>query len=125
MATYPSFPRLSREPALKTKGRYAIDPTLRDTLENGMEATRAKFTRLRREYTLTYENLTNIDVARLRYFVENVAVAGANAFYFTDDTDKHNPVQLLVRFSKLPTQDDAGYVVDQLRQQITFDVREV
>ena len=125
MATYPSFPRLSREPALKTKGRYAIDPTLRDTLENGMETTRAKFTRLRREYTVTYENLTNVDIVRVEEFVEVVAVAGANAFWVTDNRDKHNPRQRLVRFSKLHTDEDAGYVVDQLRQQITFDVREV
>ena len=125
MATYPNFPQLSREPALKTKGSYAIDPTLRDPLENGMETTRAKFTRLRRQYTVTYENLTNRDTRRLRDFVEKVAVAGANAFWITDNRDKQNPAQLLVRFSKLPAEDDAGYVVDQLRQQITFEVREV
>src|SRR5580704_2283718 len=99
MATYPHFPRLSRRPALKTKAAYAIDPTLRDTLENGMESTRAKFTRPRRQYTVTYEALTNADIVALRFFVDNVAVAGANIFWFTDNRDKKNPKQLMVRFA--------------------------
>jgi hypothetical protein len=125
VADYPHFPRLSRHPALKTKGDYALDPTLRDDMANGMETTRAKFTRLRRQYTVTFENLTNADVAALRDFVENVAVAGANIFWITDNRDRTNPKQLMVRFSKLPSDDDAGWVQDQLRQTCMFEVREV
>ena len=124
MPTYPQFPRLSRSPALKTKGSYAIDPTLRDPLENGMETSRAKFTRPRRQYTVTFEHMTWADVAKLRYFVEKVAVYGANSFFFTDSRNKRNPVQLLVRFSKLPTEDDEDWVADQFRQKIDFELRE-
>lgn len=125
MAAYPSFPRLSREPALDTKGSYATDPTLRDPLENGMEKTRAKFTRLRRQFEVTYRNLTNQDVATLQDFTEKIAVGGANMFWITDDRDRHHPRQYLVRFSKLPSQTDQGWVTDQLRQICTFEVREV
>ena len=122
---YPAFPRLSRSPALKTKGSYATDPTLRDPLEDGLETTRAKFTRSRREYAVTLEHMTWADVEKLRYFVENVAIFGAKIFYFTDKRNKRKPAQLMVRFSKLPTEDDEDWVSDQFRQKITFDLREV
>ena len=125
MAAYPHFPRLSRRPALKTKTSYAIDPTLRDDMANGMETTRAKFTRARLQYAITFEAMTNADIAALRDFVENVAVFGANIFWFTDARDKKNPKQLMVRFANLPAWDDQDWISDQFRQRFTLTIREV
>lgn len=124
MSAYPTFPELSRKPALKTK-TSTNDPTLRDTMENGMETTRAKFTRRRREWSVTIDFLTWADVNFLDLFVENVAVYGANIFLFSDERDKHSPKILTVRFSELPKFDDADWVQDQFRQNCTFALREV
>jgi hypothetical protein len=121
---YPTFPDLSRAPALKTKGTQ-VDPTLRDNLENGMESTRAKFTRRRRQWTVSIDFLTPADVLCLEGFVENGVSFGAGIFLFLDNRDPTNPCWLTVRFSKLPSYDDAGWVDGHFRQQCSFELREV
>ena len=121
---YPTFPELSRQPALKTK-TSSDDPTLRDKLENGMEATRAKFRRRRRTFAFTTEHLTADDLDKLEYFVVNVAVFGANIFFFPNTVDRRNPVNLLVRFAVIPKYDGEKWAVDQIRQDTTFELREV
>lgn len=124
MAAYPSFPDLSRRPALRTK-TSTQDPTLRDTLDNGMESTRAKFTRRRREFAFEFEFLTNDDWRALEQFVQTTVVYGAGIFLFPDNRDAKNPVQLTVRFSKIPTYTDAGWSVGEFRQHCSFEIREV
>ena len=124
MSAYPSFPELSRAPALKTK-TATNDPTLRDTLDNGMEDTRARFTRRRRSWTVTIEFLSNDDWNTLELWVQTVAVYGANIFFFPDNRDPANPQQLMVRLAKLPEYTDAGWAQDQFRQHCTFEIREV
>ncbi len=124
MAAYPSFPDLSRAPALRTK-TSSQDPTLRDTLDNGMESTRAKFTRRRREWAVEIDFLTNDDWRALEQFVQTTVVYGAGIFQFRDRRDADNPVTLTVRFSKIPGYTDAGWSVDEFRQNCTFELREV
>ena len=120
----PDFPELSRKPALRTK-TSTIDPTLRDTMENGMETTRAKFTRRRRQYSVSIDLLTPADVQLLEQFVENIVTYGALPFIFFDHRDPTNPLQLLVRFSVLPAFTDCGWVAGFFRQNCTFELREV
>lgn len=124
MSAYPTFPELSRKPALKTK-TSTNDPTLRDTMENGMESTRAKFRRRRREWSVSIDFLSWSDHAILEAFVQKIAVFGANIFLFTDERDKHSPRVLTVRFSEIPKYEDADWVQDQFRQNCTFALREV
>lgn len=124
MSAYPSFPELSRAPALKTK-TATNDPTLRDTMENGMVSTRARFTRRRRQWTVALDFLTNDDMRALDLWVQNVVVYGANIFFFPDNRDPTSPQQLMVRFSKLPEYTDAGWAQDQFRQHCTFTLDEV
>jgi hypothetical protein len=124
VTAYPNFPDLSRKPALKTKDSL-VDPTLRDNMENGMETTRAKFTRPRRQWTVTIEFLSATDKIRLQDFVEDIAVYGANIFRFPDFRDATNPVWYSVRFSKLPNYEDEGWVEDTFRSSTTFEIREV
>ncbi len=124
MAAYPSFPDLSRAPALRTK-TSSFDPTLRDTMENGMVSTRARFTRRRRSWDVEIQFLTNDDWRALEQFVQVTVVYGAGIFFFTDRRDAQNPAQLTVRFSKIPTYTDAGWIQNQYTQNCTFSIEEV
>jgi hypothetical protein len=121
---YPQFPELSRAPALRTK-TTSIDPTIRDSFENGMASSRARFTRRRRRWTVSLDFLTNDDVSTLEAFVQQDAVYGANIFIFPDNRDPANPQELLVRFEVIPAYTDAGWYVDQFRQDATFEIGEV
>lgn len=118
------FPQLSRKPALKTR-RAMIDPTLRDSLENGMEATRPRFRRPRRQWSVSIDLLTPADCAALDDFVTKQALYGSVEFLFADERDPHNPKQLIVRFSLLPAYNDAGNVEGEFRQNCTFELREL
>jgi hypothetical protein len=120
----PNFPELSRAPALRTK-TSTIDPTLRDPMENGMETTRAKFTRRRRKWSVTIDFLTNDDWTRLETFVQQDAVYGAQIFIFPDNRDPRNPQSLCVRFDPVPTYTDAGFVGTEFRQNAAFGLSEV
>ena len=122
--SYPTFVELSRSPSLKTKGTM-VDPTLRDNLDNGMEATRARFTRMRRQWTVTIDFLTAADVTLLTDFVQFQAVYGAAIFLFLDQRDPDNPVWLTVRFASLPTFTDVGWVGSGFSQSVSFELREV
>ena len=122
---YPSFPDLSRQPALKTK-TTSVDPTLRDEQSNGMESSRAKFTRRRRTWATTIEGLTNDDWRTLEQFVTSDAIQyGAGMFYFLDTRDPTHPEELLVRFSKIPEYTDAGWIEGELCQNAAFELKEV
>jgi hypothetical protein len=121
--SYPAFPTLTRKPALKTK-TSTIDPTLRDPMENGMETSRAKFTRRRRKWSVTIDFLSGPDWIALENFVINTAVYGANIFTIVD-TRPATPETLNVRFETIPSYTDAGWVWDQFRQNCSFELGEV
>lgn len=125
MPDYPTFPELSRSPALKTK-TTSLDPTLRDAMENGMSSSRAKFTRRRRRWTVAIDFLTNDDAAALEDFVTRVAVYGANIFIFPDNRNPSGPdTSLYVRFEVIPVYTDAGWMQEEYRQNCTFEIGEV
>ncbi len=99
-------------------------------MDNGMEATRAKFTRRRRQWAVSYDLLTADDKRILDEFQEKTAVYGANIFIFADPyTDPSNPRSLTVRFSKLLSFGDLVWVEDAegggFRRPCTFELREV
>ncbi len=120
-----TFPQLSRKPALRTRGT-TLDPTIRDSYENGMESTRARYTRPRRQWDYAIDFLTPADVRRLQNFVEKKAVFGALPFIFPDPArDPSTPSYPNVRFSTLPSYTDAGNVDGQFRQNCAFQIREV
>ena len=120
----PLFVQLSRKPALKQR-RSTLDPTLRDNMENGMESTRARYTRQRRQFAVSIDALTPADVDALDGFVDYVVVFGALPFLFHDERDPLTPVWRTVRFSTLPAYADAGSVNGEFRQNCTFELREV
>lgn len=94
-------------------------------MENGMETTRARFTRRRRQWTVTINFLSQGDMLKLENFVSLTVNYGANIFYFTDTRDPYRLQVYTVRFSKLPEYEDADWVADSFRQNCTFELREV
>jgi hypothetical protein len=114
---------LSRRPALQT-AEDTIDPTLRDPMENGMESTRAQFTRLRRKFPWAITYITPADKAILDAFVQTV-VYGAEIFTFTDPRDSTGNTVYTVRFSQVPKYRDAGWVDGFYRQNCAFEITEV
>ncbi len=118
------FPQLSRQPAIRTK-ETTLDPTLRDSYENGMVSTRARYTRQRRQFDLQLDLLTPDDKSALNEFVQTQTVYGAQLFSFPDNRDPANPAVLSVRFSKLPAYTEAGWHDGAFRFSCTFQIEEV
>ena len=133
MSTYPSFPELSRKFALK-QSEQTVDPTLRDSMENGMETTRARSTRQRRTFSMSIDLMGEADKVALDAFFTDMklgAAFGALPFYVTDPRYLINPQVYLVRFASLPKYVDCGWIgADSQtpagwRWNCTFQVREV
>ncbi len=79
--SYPIFPSITRAPKYKST-RSLEDGTISDKMESGYVATRPRFTRQRRTFGATYENICAEDVRVLDEF-EVVTVQGkAGAFYY-------------------------------------------
>lgn len=131
MTAYPPFPELSRAPSPLEGDETPIDPTLRDPMENGMESTRARFTRVRRTFTVSIRYLTFDDKQLLDDFYQTTVVYGSKAFQYTDTRDEENPRTYLVRFASLPKYAPAGRVqgpddADAAhRVHVQFQIREV
>ena len=120
------FPQLTRQPKIGNKeSASTLDPTLRDPYENGMESSRARFTRMRREYNVAIDLLTPEDKIELEDFRDLEAVAGANIFTFADNRDPNNPQVLTVRFSKIPDFTEAGWHDGSFRYNCSFQLRSV
>jgi hypothetical protein len=82
MATVPLiFPSLSRQPSMDSS-KTIEDDTIRDQMESGYQATRPRFTRVRRTWKLNVRNLQREDVRALDEFVMVTAARGGNAFLY-------------------------------------------
>lgn len=125
MSTPPAdFPELSRAFSLKQK-EDPIDPTIRDSLENGMENCRPRFTRLRRTFACALDFLTADDKAALDQFYQKTVAYGSLPFTLADPRSATNPQTYIVRFSKLPTYTDASWIDDGFRYNCAFEAREM
>lgn len=105
---------------------------MRDNYENGMEATRARWTRNRKAFSMSIDLLTSDDKFLLDTFFETTTEAGALPFLITDPRNLESPQTYTVRFASLPKYTDAGWIgADDLgneagfRFNSTFEVREV
>lgn len=75
------FPSLSVAPQPNAVEKYE-DGTISDPMESGYVATRPRFTRNRRTWSLSYRPLTLADRIVLDFFARKQAVLGANSFWF-------------------------------------------
>lgn len=90
-----------------------------------MESTRPRFTRLRRMFSVSLDFLTADDKAALDQFYQKTVVYGSLPFTLADPRNAENPQTYVVRFSKLPSYTDAGWVEDGYRFNCTFEAREI
>lgn len=85
------------------------DTSIISRFEDGSQQSRRYFTRSRRKWTLTYNNIPRLDYLKLMHFVKNIAKFSANAFYWivTDSMSANykflNPYQeeVLVRITNV------------------------
>ena len=78
-----AFPTLSRNPAELSPDGDPIDSLLASESDAGYEQTRPKFTRQRRIWGVTYNELPAADVATLRTYRDTTLVNGSSAFTWT------------------------------------------
>lgn len=131
-----NFPELDKKPDVSLVQSYNAS-TINSPMESGLEITRAKFPRIRREWQVSYRNVLQSDSDALDAFIRSAAILG-DAGMFTWTNPKTGE-KVTVRFSQLPALAEAGYVVnskliaagaDPVQAQgysdsFTFKVREV
>ena len=131
-----NFPELDKKPDVSLVQSYN-DSTISNTMETGLEITRARFPRVRREWQVSYRNCLQSDVDALDSFLRGSDILGS-AGKFNWRNPRTGEV-VLVRFSQLPAPAEAGYIVnskliaagaDPVQAQgfsdsFTFKVREV
>ena len=102
------FPMSIKPPAFPFNEQYE-DTSVVSKFEDGSQQSRTYFTRSRRRWTLTWNNIPRKDYLLLMHFVKNIAKFSANAFYWvvTDSIDYKykflNPYQeeVLVRITNV------------------------
>jgi hypothetical protein len=102
------------------------DPTIRDSMENGVVRARPRYTRaagLRRTYKINYKALSAADRQNIRDFRD--LVGGWMEFVFVDNRIAGASESLTVRFSKLPTLKDGGFLGGQKTFTASFSIEEV
>jgi hypothetical protein len=133
VSTYPAFPELSRAFSLE-QSEQTVDPTLRDSMENGIETTRARSTRRRRTFSMAIKLMGEADKLALDNFLTDMntgAAFGALPFLVSDPRYLITLQTYLVRFASLPKYVDVGWVGadDQTpagyRWNCNFQVREI
>jgi hypothetical protein len=104
----PNFPELDKKPDVNLVQSYN-DGTISNPMESGLEITRARFTRIRREWQVSYRNVLQSDFDALDKFILNTVLGMAGSFNWRNP--KTGEV-VLVRFSQLPSPAEAGYIVN-------------
>jgi hypothetical protein len=131
----PNFPELDKKPDVSGVLSYN-DSTINSPMESGLEITRARFPRVRREWQVSYRNVLQSDSDALDSFIRTTVYGMAGSFTWTHPKTGE---KVTVRFSQLPSPAEAGYIVnskliaagaDPVQAQgfsdsFTFKVREV
>lgn len=94
MANWPSI----AYPSLPVSEKYA-DPTLRSKTDGGYTMTRARFTRIPREWSLKWPAMSHTDYSSLMSFFTGTAIGGSVSFAWTCLTDGASKT---VRFASEP-----------------------
>jgi len=104
----PNFPELDKAPDVNIVLNYN-DGTISNQMETGLEITRQRFTRIRREWQVSYRNVLQSDFDALDSFIRNTVSGMAGSF-----TWRHPGTgeEVTVRFSQLPTPAESGFVLN-------------
>lgn len=102
------FPVLDKTPDVNIVKNYN-DSTISSPMETGLEITRPRSSRVRREWQVSYRNTLQSDEDALDNFICNVVNGGAGMFQWTHPGTGET---YTVRFSQLPTPADAGYITN-------------
>lgn len=78
-----AFPTLTRNPTYPLS-EETEDMVIRDSSEAGYEATRPRFTKRRRIWTLNYERMSDTDLSSLESFFAGDAAYGSGIFSWTN-----------------------------------------
>lgn len=130
-----NFPELDKKPDVNVAQTYN-DGTLNSPMESGLEITRQRFSRIRREWQVSYRNVLQNDLDALDTFIRTTVSGMAGSFAW------RNPATgevVTVRFSQLPSIAEGGFItnnklvqqgVDPVQAQgysynFTFKLREV
>ena len=90
------FPTLSRGVSFQNYTEdSAVDPTIRSEFENGVVLSRAKFTTLKKKFSIGYSLITAADKLKLINLQTSIKI-GAATFYWTNpDDDVEYEVRLM------------------------------
>lgn len=99
------------------------DPTIRDDMENGVVFARPRYERIRETHKINIALLTADDRTLLKNF--RTEQGGWNPFIFIDNRLPDSPVEMIVRFSKLPIFKDDKYADSQKRFKTSFEITEI
>lgn len=103
-----NFPELDKKPDVSVVQSYN-DGTLSSPMESGLEITRQRFSRIRREWQVNYRNVLQSDYDALDTFIRQTVMGMSGSFTW------RNPATgevVTVRFSQLPSPAEAGYIVN-------------
>jgi len=131
-----NFPELDKKPDVSLVQSYN-DGTLNSPMESGLEITRQRFSRIRREWQVNYRNILQNDFDALDAFIRTTVMGGAGSFSWRNPAT--GELVAAVRFSQLPAPAEAGYIVNNklilagadaasaqgFSYSFTFKVREV
>lgn len=103
------FPELDKTPDVKIVKNYN-DSTIVSEMETGLEITRARFPRVRREWQVSYSNCLQADEDALDEFLTGPDIlGGAGKFQWTHPGTGQT---YTVRFSQLPAPAETGYITN-------------
>ncbi len=103
-----NFPELDKKPDVSVVQTYN-DDTISSPMESGLEITRQRFSRIRREWQVNYRNVLQPDYDAIDTFIRSTVSGMAGSFSW------RNPATgevVTVRFSQLPSLAEAGYIIN-------------
>lgn len=116
----PTFPTLTDAPTYPLK-ESTEDPVIKSNFEAGYVHTRARFTRMRHEFTLVYENLSNTDKETLDAFCDTV-YGSVTSFTWVHPI---SGTSYTVRFDGRPRFESVGYDGSAYRWKTEFTLVQV
>lgn len=121
------FPATIKKPSIAIRMMFE-DQTISSKMENGQVFTRPRSKKVRRSWAVLFDHAPQSDATAIEDFVRNTSIGGAMAFLWEDPRTAE---EVVVRFSKLPEIQDAGWATQKdgatsgLSYNVEFELTEV